>query len=43
MHHEDHEDHEGLGSGVFMSFMFFMVKAVSGMEPKAITRFAPPN
>jgi len=27
----------------FLSFMLFMVKAVSGMEPKAITRFAPPN
>jgi len=26
-----------------MSFMLFMVKAVSGMEPKAITRFAPPH
>jgi len=26
-----------------MSFMLFMAKTVSRMEPKAITRFAPPN
>jgi len=26
-----------------MSFMLFMVKAVSEMEPGATTRFAPPN
>jgi len=27
----------------FMSFMLFMVKAVSEIEPSATTRFAPPN
>jgi len=27
----------------FMSFMLFMVKAVSGIAPNAPTRFAPPN
>ncbi len=27
----------------FTTFMLFMVKAVSGMEPNAPTRFAPPN
>jgi len=43
MHHEGHEDHEELGSGFFMSFMLFMVKAVSGMDSDATTRFAPPN
>jgi len=29
-HHEGHEDHEGSGSGFFMSFMLFMVKSCVG-------------
>jgi len=43
MHHEENEGHEESRSQPFMSFMPFMVKTVSGLEPKATTRFAPPN
>jgi len=43
MHHEEHEGQEESGSQPFMSFMLFVVKTVSGLEPKATTRFAPPN
>jgi len=37
------KDMKGWDPEFFMSFMLFMVKAVSGMKLRATTRFAPPN